>query len=270
MTYFADLTRYAYGGTTDSDDLNVGWLAAGRPFPTSPPTRVLVAALLQCCRQPVRLYRGFHQCEFCDHGLEMPTISFERRRIHLGNGEIRVVGHDHCWYAAPTLVAHYVATHHYAPPAVFCEAVVEAARRLPTIDATSFSALADMSPAQRFGFCLDMLGTANAAAAHPWGQRTLAFLVAAAPAISPERWNDMRPQLDALLDATVLPADPTTRPPTGLHDATRSAMQMLFLARFPASVEEETLELAATVVEALLGSPGDFSENLSRLTRRCN
>ena len=46
------------------------------------------------------------------------------RPVWLGNGEIRVTGEDGTVYAAPTMIAHYVAEHHYLPPQEFVDAVL--------------------------------------------------------------------------------------------------------------------------------------------------
>ena len=41
-----------------------------------------------------------------------------------GNGQIRVLSAKGVWYAAPTLVHHYVTMHEYHPPAAFVDAVL--------------------------------------------------------------------------------------------------------------------------------------------------
>jgi hypothetical protein len=116
MAYFADLTPYLYDGP-EPNVLNVGWLDARYAFHrgvTSPEFR---EALRRLVESPMLLHRGYHVCEFCppdsrDHG--GPP----------GNGQIRVRGRDGIWYAAPTMVHHYVVAHQYQPPPEFVDAVL--------------------------------------------------------------------------------------------------------------------------------------------------
>jgi hypothetical protein len=153
MAYFADLSPYRYGHPPDEDedddgwdqDRMVGWLARGQDVPQGATPDGLVDALLICATRPARLYRGRHECDLCDvtprtwvdpSGARMRDphpashMDLDGREVFLGNGEIRVQGSDGLWYAAPTLVAHYVAAHHYAPPAPFIDGVRARARTI--------------------------------------------------------------------------------------------------------------------------------------------
>ena len=117
MSYFADLSQYAYG-YSEPNVLNVGWLSAEQPFvkgETSPKFR---EALHQLVQHPILLHRGFHLCEFCSIGNSSITDAPQA-----GNGQIRVRGQDGNWYAAPTMIYHYVESHGYKPPAIFIAAV---------------------------------------------------------------------------------------------------------------------------------------------------
>jgi hypothetical protein len=131
VAYYPDLSPYVFGRASDPKVVNIGWLSRDQPFPTAPPRPDLVDALMQCSLAPVELYRGFHTCDLCaDTGFEMMTIHYRGKRIHLGNGEIRVSDIDtDLTFAAPTLIVHYVAQHSYAPPAPFVRAVLTRARR---------------------------------------------------------------------------------------------------------------------------------------------
>lgn len=69
MTYFPDLTPYAYfqldltAPTPRDDLLNVGWLDPAHEFPTAPPDRAFVARLGAICRRrSVNPMRGWHAC----------------------------------------------------------------------------------------------------------------------------------------------------------------------------------------------------------------
>jgi hypothetical protein len=93
----------------------VGWLSHGFPFPTGPTSEVFRQRLQDLCWLPIRLMRGFHECEFCSG------------KSATGNGEIEVSGPSGEVYIAPTMVSHYVESHEYLPPDAFIEAV----ERLP-------------------------------------------------------------------------------------------------------------------------------------------
>lgn len=113
MTYFADLTPYAYFPAHAAGEINVGWLDTSYPFPTgvtSPDFRVHLTRL--CATQMAMLTRGFHCCPFCPE------------RVANGSAEIRVVGPSGTIYAAPQLIGHYVEVHDYLPPEDFISGVM--------------------------------------------------------------------------------------------------------------------------------------------------
>jgi hypothetical protein len=121
--HFDDLTPFTYSSSEPSAAvLNVGWLGEGHRFPVATPDPALVSALHTLLANPVNLYRGKHQCEFCPapppearNGLLWSTAPEEI----LGNGEIHVPGKDGITYVAPVLIRHYVEAHQYAPPSAF-------------------------------------------------------------------------------------------------------------------------------------------------------
>ncbi len=132
MTYFADLTPYTYGHGSTDGDLNVGWLSSAHEFARGEPPLELVTSLLICAKRPVRECRGHHTCELCNDR-RWVAMELDGREVKLGNGQIRVHASDGHWYAAPTLVAHYVAAHDYLPPAPFVDAVIRHAAALSTL-----------------------------------------------------------------------------------------------------------------------------------------
>jgi hypothetical protein len=89
----------------------VGWLSRLYPFAKGPTSALFRQKLQDRCWLPIRLMRGFHQCEFC---------SGEPAR---GNGEIDIPASTGEVYVAPAMVIHYVETHDYRPPDAFIEAV---------------------------------------------------------------------------------------------------------------------------------------------------
>jgi len=123
MAYFEDLTPYDYirGRWTEQPDaLNVGWLDKAQPFDIGPVPSGFTDALRALVAKPVNLCRGWHTC-WCSQAQ--------------GNGEIRVTGADGVVFAAPVLIAHYVAAHGYRPPQAFIDAVManDEARRSDTV-----------------------------------------------------------------------------------------------------------------------------------------
>lgn len=120
MTYFADLTPHTYTPTDGMSVLNVGWLDKSNTFRQGSTSPEFQVALGRLCQNPVHLHRGYHCCQFC------PVEAYPPRHPSecTGNGQIRVLGQDGIWYAAPTLIHHYVVSHKYQPPPEFIEAVL--------------------------------------------------------------------------------------------------------------------------------------------------
>lgn len=132
MTYFADLTPYAYSLPTPllvMPVLNIGWLGEGHPFSSGPTPPEFRQRLLTFCRDEHVLYlcRGFHVCELCVATADDPYPGLMPQLgeawSFIGNGQIRVLG-DGVVYAAPTMIIHYVQDHAYQPPIEFVTAVL--------------------------------------------------------------------------------------------------------------------------------------------------
>ncbi len=68
--------------------------------------------------------RGFQECHFCTDPAYPVIMKSGDQELALGSAEVRVTGDDGTVYAAPTLVAHYIAGHDYLPPAEFVEALL--------------------------------------------------------------------------------------------------------------------------------------------------
>jgi hypothetical protein len=167
MTYFPDLSIYAYGRGRDDgieggcSDLNIGWLSAEHHFVRGHVPNGFIEALLVCATRPVRLYRGLHSCELCD--VRIVRKDLDGREVLLGNGEIRVAGSDERWYTAPTFVAHYVEDHQYLPPVAFIDVVLARAKTIYVVRGKQLQRFRRLSVQECLGTCLGVL---SALAAH--------------------------------------------------------------------------------------------------------
>jgi len=121
MSYFADLTPHTYTPTDGIELLNIGWLGEAYPFPQGSTSAKFREALRILCERPILLHRGFHSCEFC------PEKIRGVQKSSLGNGQIRILGLNGIWFAAPTMIYHYVIEHSYLPPFEFIESVMNPA-----------------------------------------------------------------------------------------------------------------------------------------------
>jgi len=129
MAFFLDLADYTYANSAFGcpGTKTVGWLAQGHDFPTMVPKEEDLDLLWQYCSISVALMRGGHDCEFCPPGTARQAERSGEKRL-LGVAEIRVFSRDGEVYAAPTLIYHYVAVHHYKPPNEFLQALREGPR----------------------------------------------------------------------------------------------------------------------------------------------
>jgi hypothetical protein len=123
MTYFADLTEYSASDQAGGRPKNIGWLGSRAAFDVRPPTPAALESLWQHCSVAVNVSRGVHSCHLCEPN-ESNVAERNGQYLLLGAAEIRVMSNLGVLYAAPNLIYHYVAVHHYAPPREFEEALV--------------------------------------------------------------------------------------------------------------------------------------------------
>ncbi len=127
MAYFEDLSVYSYHNSFfyRPDTPNVGWLAKGHDFPKLTPSEEILDLVWEHCKISIAQMRGIHPCEFCEG--PAPHVYAVRKGLNrsLGSSEIRVLSKDGRIYAAPSLVYHYIRTHHCKPPDEFLRALME-------------------------------------------------------------------------------------------------------------------------------------------------
>lgn len=126
MTWFPDLHAYRYAEErleTGGRPLSVGWLDKAHAFGKAMPSEEFLERLWMLCTIAVNQTRGLHKCEFCRYDAHLAQRG--DRKLTLGSAEIRVFTNNGATLAAPNLIYHYVRHHHYAPPDLFTEAVLE-------------------------------------------------------------------------------------------------------------------------------------------------
>lgn len=113
MAYYPDLSPCTYLPLEAPNLLAVGWLDATHDHARGEVSREFYDALVALAKAPWEpvAAAGHHTCELCQFdGAKSYSIVFVP-----GDGVV---------YAAPTGIAHYVATHRYRPPQVFVDAVL--------------------------------------------------------------------------------------------------------------------------------------------------
>jgi hypothetical protein len=137
MTYFPDLSPYAYGDRSHPGVVHVGWLDNVHPFPRGTVGGQLIEKMKRLATKPVELHRGKHICELCIEPPNLVKWNQDKRAVidpncswwkwassRSSTGEIRVA-RGGMTFAAPLLIVHYIEEHCYLPPADFLKAVEE-------------------------------------------------------------------------------------------------------------------------------------------------
>lgn len=132
MSYFPDLSPYAYGHRKHPGVVHVGWLDGIHEYNKGAVAARFIDYLNELATEPVELYRGFHVCEICSRpkGLLTHEEQYAWMRGRSSNGEIRVT-RGNITYAAPVLIMHYIQEHGYLPPQEFLDTVEEMCRVPP-------------------------------------------------------------------------------------------------------------------------------------------
>jgi hypothetical protein len=125
MSHFEDLAVWPLAGRTIDSLRAVGWLERGHSYPQGEVTERFFERLLQLLVQPWQpaTAAGRHTCSLCRFSGGPGHVTFRGVTITMGASNVFVPG-DGVIYVAPSLVAHYVDSHEYSPPAEFVEAVL--------------------------------------------------------------------------------------------------------------------------------------------------
>lgn len=114
MGYYQDLSCCAEFDKTYEFLRAVGWLDRDHPFETGAVDPAIYHKLIEFKNNPWQpfLACGYHECEICLYTGEMHGVN---NLFIPGNGVV---------YTCPEMIVHYMNAHHYRPPDVFCEAVI--------------------------------------------------------------------------------------------------------------------------------------------------
>jgi len=127
--YFEDLTSYSYRLPFKLENVqNVGWLDSKHPYKHGSSSDEFLLSLRRIiCEQGittnchVNIVRGIHACNLCKS--ENIEIVCNRENVILGMSEIWIPN-LYGYYAAPSMILHYVVDHGYRPPQCYIDAVI--------------------------------------------------------------------------------------------------------------------------------------------------
>jgi hypothetical protein len=128
---FPDLSPYSYYQPKPFRDvLNVGWLGRGQVFPVGnvPSEFVEKLKLLMSDRRfaalAVNRIRSVHPCNVCGER-EFSALGDAAGGIPIGSAELWVPRSSGGFFAAPSMIIHYITDHRYLPPKLFVNSVVD-------------------------------------------------------------------------------------------------------------------------------------------------
>ncbi len=126
MTYYPDLSPCSYFDERNADKLvAVGWLEENHSYTLGELSESFVDKLIDLLVKPwaPMYFMGFHDCPFCTPPEGPYKLVYKGTTIQVGSYNLFVPS-DGFLYVAPSLIAHYILSHGYAPPAEFYEAVM--------------------------------------------------------------------------------------------------------------------------------------------------
>lgn len=127
--HYADLSLYSNHLRDELENVrNVGWLKEGQVFPSGAIEPQLVHRLKQAFvgignfdAEAVLIRGAQHRCEICGASPGMVQVNGKEKR--LGASEIWLPETQERYFAAPSLVIHYIEDHQYLPPVEFIAAI---------------------------------------------------------------------------------------------------------------------------------------------------
>ena len=124
VAYYPDLSPCPYFGKAAIDKLvAVGWLDEAHPYPQDEVSESFLTKLFDLLVRPwaPSYFMGYAECPFC--AMDGYGVRYKDKKIVVGAFNLFVPGAGFL-YAAPSMLAHYILTHNYAPPPQFQQAVL--------------------------------------------------------------------------------------------------------------------------------------------------
>jgi hypothetical protein len=127
--HYADMSYYTHNLRDALVNVrNIGWLNSAATFPIGYVEPQLLDILKRafvgdgkCDAEAVLIRSAQHCCEIC--GATPGFVELAGKKKPLGASEIWIPGEEGSFYAAPSLVIHYIETHGYLPPSEFLDAL---------------------------------------------------------------------------------------------------------------------------------------------------
>lgn len=133
--YCKDMTSRKNGDETIPNVFNVGWLSRSKSFKTGKADIEFLKKLKSIFygnshySSEVNLLRATSRpCEIC--GVTVKEHKYKSGYKGLGNSEIWIA-HKGKYYAAPSLIIHYIESHDYLPPKKYVKAVLSTELDIP-------------------------------------------------------------------------------------------------------------------------------------------
>jgi hypothetical protein len=108
---------------TDLQLFAVGWIEEAG-FTTGAVPEEFVEALVAA--YPTKIVpdgtRGWHTCTLCH--VVMPKVEWKGKEVDVAGYGHYLVRYEQAVYMAPALILHYILDHHYRPPQIFIDAVI--------------------------------------------------------------------------------------------------------------------------------------------------
>lgn len=124
MGYYRDLATLDRFGETKIPPVAVGWLDPAQDYERATVSSHVFEALIRLLENPWQpaIAAGVHRCGFCHFSGGPGELRYAGRTARLGTANLFIPS-DQRLFVAPSLIAHYIDAHGYAPPIEFQEAV---------------------------------------------------------------------------------------------------------------------------------------------------